>query len=59
MFGIGQLLNSALNTLKKWWESCVQYAEKIQDEDFTKEIMWPFVMDRIIINSQDASVLED
>jgi hypothetical protein len=42
MFGIEQLLNSALNTfLNKWWEFCVHHAEKIQDEDFRKEICGP------------------
>jgi hypothetical protein len=47
--GIEQLLNSALDAFsKKWWQSCVQHAEKMQDEDFTKEIMWAYVMDKII-----------
>jgi hypothetical protein len=40
MVGIKQLSNSALNAFsEKWRESCVQHAERIQDEDFTKEIM--------------------
>lgn len=55
--GIEQLLNSALDAFsKKWWESCVQHGERIQDEDLTKEIMWAYVMDKII-NLQDGSVL--
>jgi hypothetical protein len=59
MVGIKHLLNSALEAFsKKWWESCVQHVEKIQDEDFTKEIMWAYVMDKII-NLQDSSVSED
>jgi hypothetical protein len=32
-----QLSNSAFDNIsKKQWESCVQHAEKIQDEDFVK-----------------------
>jgi hypothetical protein len=37
---VKQLSNSALSAFsEKWWESRVQHAEKIQDEDFTKEII--------------------
>ncbi|PSN41732.1 hypothetical protein C0J52_25298 [Blattella germanica] len=48
---VEQLMHTALdNITAEIWLSCVQHAEKLQEEDFEKEVLRDEVLERIIVN---------
>jgi hypothetical protein len=54
-----KLVSSTLDNIsKEQWKFCVQYGKKIQDGDFTMEIVRVKIMDKIIINFRNDNDVE-
>ena len=53
---VERLMHDALgNVTPEHWASCVQHAERLQEEDFEKEVGRDEILERIIINIGDDS----
>ncbi|PSN40009.1 hypothetical protein C0J52_26029, partial [Blattella germanica] len=48
------LVNEAIDNIAvSAWENCVRHAEKIQEDDFNRELLVDTALEPIIINLQD------
>jgi hypothetical protein len=55
MAEVERLTNEELDMVtQEYWASCVRHAEKLQEEDFAKEIGRDEILEPIVINLQDS-----
>ena len=52
---VEKLMNEEIDKVTQAnWENCVRHAEKLQEEDFMKEVQRDKILEPIIINLQDS-----
>ncbi|PSN44899.1 hypothetical protein C0J52_06180 [Blattella germanica] len=55
MADIEVLLNEAINSITiAAWEKCVKHAEKLQEDDFAKEIARDDILEPIVVNLEES-----